>query len=846
MTISIIDDPDILLAVEESGSTTRLFDPSVPATLTVRALRTLFGFGSLVNEGCPVIQLRADQDPTIQCDRARIRTRLATRASNEVVQSLCRALVDQVSEREFRTLLVTYLYDTVIMWTQTSDKVDVRSQLLDNVLDNVSWNPLAYIRSGCAKRHIKLKHHDLVAIHSLQMSRGLTTWIRVLSHDPMDSVDSILARHPAIDSVVRVQHRAMTFQNTRYEAGHIWIFQLGAMARVTGDSRYVFQAGPSAISTGRRCLFEDFARDLLMRIQTELHTLQAQHLHVAWTPRPEVSTSVTTACLNWARHNVLTCMGKLIHRLVNHHVWKYALTSALTRGRLNAKLWMPLSSPPEPEPKRCPQRTRYRGEHHTSLVCPYAGRKQMLFGRLGSCTSDSAPLHPDPRLVAATLMRRTTFKPSHGNLWAAAWIQFQVHGWMQHQTDPDAETLIAGTGIQPLVVGGRHTDGCTPLFRNQTSHWWDGSMLYGDDGEGIDYFALDEHDGMLQEISHEDAHEQIGMPQNTWFGLQLLHHIFAREHNLVADLLQHKEGLSARDARRCARLVVVALMAKIHTTEWTPQVFHSADMSTIMNSQWHGLTDVLWQPQEKVHTNVLTQLLAGLPRMANPNNMGHHRAFTEEFVSVYRMHSLLPDRVYTADGEHRVELEMAPLLQRHSLRQSSKVAPLSTLVQCMFATPSGRLDLQNYPHVLSDAPLHLDVVDIVRDREIGVPRYAEFRERMGLSRPRSFADITPDLHVQQLLQQVYETVDSVDVQIGMMAEPKRDGWIVSDTAFQVFIVEATRRIQSDRFLCADFTPDIYTPTGFDWVQSQTMYDVAARHLPNEGITKTAGQLFFAV
>jgi hypothetical protein len=78
-------------------------------------------------------------------------------------------------------------------------------------------------------------------------------------------------------------------------------------------------------------------------------------------------------------------------------------------------------------------------------------------------------------------------------------------------------------------------------------------------------------------------------------------------------------------------------------------------------------------------------------------------------------------------------MEMAPLLLHHSLRQSTTVAPLETLVKCMCATPARRLDLQNFPHVLSGAPLYLDVTDIVRDREIGVPRYAEFRERMGLS-----------------------------------------------------------------------------------------------------------------
>ena len=390
-------------------------------------------------------------------------------------------------------------------------------------------------------------------------------------------------------------------------------------------------------------------------------------------------------------------------------------------------------------------------------------------------------------------------------------------------------------------MAGRHTDGHTPLFRNETSHWWDGSMLYGDDGDGVAYFEFQPEDGML--VEEEDGTEKIGKPQNTWFGLQLLHHIFAREHNHIADMLQRVEGLSVHDARRCARLVVVALLAKIHTTEWTPQVFHSVDMHTVMQSQWHGMLPFGWKPDEKISPNVVTQVVGGLPRMNIANNHGHHRAFTEEFVAVYRLHSLLPDVVHTADQS--VSLPMSQLLQQHSLRRSTTVAPLAMLVQCMFDTPSGRMDLHNFPHVLSDEPMCLDVVDIIRDREIGVPRYAAFRERMGLTRPRSFADITPDPETQYLLSEVYDTVDSVDLQVGMMAEPKRDGWIISDTAFQVFIVEAARRIQSDRFLCADFTPAIYTATGFQWVQSQTMYDIVTRHLPIvSGVLP--GQLFFAL
>ena len=135
----------------------------------------------------------------------------------------------------------------------------------------------------------------------------------------------------------------------------------------------------------------------------------------------------------------------------------------------------------------------------------------------------------------------------------------------------------------------------------------------------------------------------------------------------------------------------------------------------------------------------------------------------------------------------------------------------------------------------------------MRDREIGIPRYAAFRELVGLSRPQCFADITHVIKDQVALKSVYATVDDVDLQVGMMAEPKREGWIVSDTAFQVFIVEASRRLSTDRFLSSDFRPEVYTRTGYDWVQTRTMQDLVLAHLPeiaNQGLNLNG--LFFAL
>ena len=42
---------------------------------------------------------------------------------------------------------------------------------------------------------------------------------------------------------------------------------------------------------------------------------------------------------------------------------------------------------------------------------------------------------------------------------------------------------------------------------------------------------------------------------------------------------------------------------------------------------------------------------------------------------------------------------------------------------------------------------------------------------------------------------------------------------------------ASRRLKSDRFFTNDYTPEIYTQTGLDWVRSNTMITVLLKHFP---------------
>ena len=145
--------------------------------------------------------------------------------------------------------------------------------------------------------------------------------------------------------------------------------------------------------------------------------------------------------------------------------------------------------------------------------------------------------------------------------------------------------------------------------------------------------------------------------------------------------------------------------------------------------------------------------------------------------------------------------------------------------------------LHNYPNHLRKIPEKNDIfndlaaIDVLRDRERGVPRYCEFRRHMRMSVPASFAELTDKVDWQRELQEVYGHVEKVDLLVGMHAETPPPGFAISDTAFRIFILMAGRRIKSDRFFTDDFTPEVYTPAGIEWVERSLMRDVVMRHAP---------------
>ena len=94
------------------------------------------------------------------------------------------------------------------------------------------------------------------------------------------------------------------------------------------------------------------------------------------------------------------------------------------------------------------------------------------------------------------------------------------------------------------------------------------------------------------------------------------------------------------------------------------------------------------------------------------------------------------------------------------------------------------------------------------------------------------------------LKEVYgdkpEDVEKLDLMIGTLAEGHRPaGFGFGETMFQIFILNATRRLQADRFYTDNYNESTYTKEGLDWIDGANFKTVLLRNYPELAVTGLA-------
>jgi Animal haem peroxidase len=203
------------------------------------------------------------------------------------------------------------------------------------------------------------------------------------------------------------------------------------------------------------------------------------------------------------------------------------------------------------------------------------------------------------------------------------------------------------------------------------------------------------------------------------------------------------------------------------------------------------------------------------------------------------MHPLLPDYyVFRAVEDDEVLQERTfREMQALETRQRLEEMGMANVAYSFGVAHPGAITLHNYPRFLQDLHrpdgtiMDLAAVDVLRIRERGVPRYNEFRRLFQRKPVATFEELTGDREHAEELRAVYGDVDRLDVMPGLYAEPLPKGFGFSDTAFRVFILMASRRLKSDRFFTRDYRPEVYTPSGLEWINDNSMSSVLLRHFP---------------
>ncbi|MDD1631435.1 MAG: oxygenase [Methylococcaceae bacterium] len=377
-----------------------------------------------------------------------------------------------------------------------------------------------------------------------------------------------------------------------------------------------------------------------------------------------------------------------------------------------------------------------------------------------------------------------------------------------------------------------------------------------------------------------------------------------------------------------ARLVVAAEIAKIHTIEWTTQLLYDEPLYLGMNANWNGLLEKD-NPVSKILEKIVVNHLAKSPKEIKANQfysvfasgagifgLGSHRYkdrfgvirdtldkkdiwdlrnpehvngginhfgspfnFPEEFTTVYRLHPLVPDLLEFRDLQDPNQIsKKVPVVNtfRGKATQAMTDGGLSNWALSMGRQRLGALTLQNHPQFLQNLELprlqtetnKIDIaaLDLIRDRERGVPRFNEFRRQYGLTQLTSFDDFinkwesNKEVQNEQkrligILREVYgqhkcdsskvitdaqlnpdgsaindclghpngsmvDNIEDVDTVVGWLSEFTRPhGFAISETQFHVFILNASRRLFSDRFFTSSFRPEFYSTLGHQWVMN---------------------------
>lgn len=520
----------------------------------------------------------------------------------------------------------------------------------------------------------------------------------------------------------------------------------------------------------------------------------------------------------------------------------------------------PLAKRPKP---KCPFASRPDDGFGTDVDNPTASAEGAPVGRNMIAVPKHQRNHrggPDVQLVAQRLLAREEFQAAGPqlNIMAASWIQAMVHDWIDHYSG--AETCLdKGEGVTGVELPKfkffetlERPDG---HYNAKRTMWWDASFLYGQNAEQV----KSSRSGIGGKLkvdpsrpdtlpSRPDGTDYTGDNSNSWVGVTVLQVIFMKEHNYICDQLASEHPkLTDDELYGYARNIISALTAKIHTVDWTVELLKTEQLKIGMETNWYGITKALFGLKFPLFNSLLRKT-----QKEKNDNKGTPFCLTEEFAAVYRLHSMIPPGLVLDDEEGNPEsfIGFANCITAKGREVMRKPGLPRKVMKSILSYPCGALAENNYPDSMRnvaptdecgvDVPsgnLDLAAIDLYRDRERGIQGYNNFRRQLRLKPFETWEEMTGKPTTAKKLEAVYGPapmgIEKCDLLVGDMYEKKIPGFAISETSFIIFLLMASRRLDSDPYLNELYTDKYYTKFGLEHIeQTRGLLDVLERHFPD--------------
>lgn len=353
---------------------------------------------------------------------------------------------------------------------------------------------------------------------------------------------------------------------------------------------------------------------------------------------------------------------------------------------------------------------------------------------------------------------------------------------------------------------------------NEITAFIDGSQVYGSDQETADALRsfvggrMLTSQGELLPIGEDGFFVAGDVRANENAALTALHTLFVREHNWWADQIAASDpSLSDEEIYQHARAIVIAEIQSITFNEFLPAILGEGVL-----------------PEYR-----------GYDASVNPN------IATEFSTAGYRLgHSLLNDDIEFFDDDGRPMGEEVALADAFFNPDIIMESGIDSMLKYVASSQSQELDgtvVDSVRNFLFGAPgeggLDLASLNIQRGRDHGLADYNSVREAYGLERVTSFAEITTDVAVQQTLEELYGTVENMDLWVGALAEDHVAGGSVGELTQAILVDQFTRLRDGDRF----WYENSFSAQDAEWIGRTSLSDIIQR---NTTMTNLQDNVFF--